>query len=94
MRRPAGARHPPPPAPRRARLTGEGIRRLHRELTALARPDGCHSAWTLYPSDNISFIRLLLQGPEGSLYAGGVWLLYCEFPPTYPLEAPKARCVR
>jgi hypothetical protein len=70
-------------------LSGEGICRLHRELTALARSP--HPAWTLYPSDNLSFIRLLLQGPEGSPYTGGVWLLYCDFPPTYPLEAPKVR---
>lgn len=74
-------------------MSREGIRRLQRELTALARPDGGHPAFTLFPSGNLSFIRLLLQGPEGSLYAGGVWLLYMSFPDTYPLEAPKVSCL-
>jgi len=70
-------------------MSREGVRRLQRELMALARPNGGHPNFTLFPSDNLSFIRMLLQGPEGSLYAGGVWLLYMSFPDTYPLEPPK-----
>ena len=56
--------------------------------------DRGHPNFTLYPSkENLFFWRILLQGPEGTIHAGGVWLLFIEFPPNFPLDPPRARFV-
>eukprot|EP00966_Prymnesium_polylepis_P316132 7304467-Prymnesium_polylepis.1 len=34
-----------------------------------------------------------MEGPGGSPYADGTWLLSVRFPPTYPVQPPEVRFV-
>jgi ubiquitin-protein ligase len=43
--------------------------------------------------ETISFWRLLIEGPEGTSYAGGVFVAYIHFPDAYPAEPPEVRFV-
>lgn len=52
-----------------------------------------HPAVEVFPSDDLSFWKLLLEGPEGTPYHGGVWVLYCHLPSEYPEVAPRIRFV-
>mmetsp|Transcript_82688 Transcript_82688/g.267710 ORF Transcript_82688/g.267710 Transcript_82688/m.267710 type:complete len:1775 (+) Transcript_82688:57-5381(+) len=52
-----------------------------------------HPAVEVLPSEDLSFWKLLLEGPEGTPYQGGVWVLYCHLPPEYPECPPRIRFV-
>jgi len=52
-----------------------------------------HPAIEVFPSDDMSFWKLLLEGPEGTPYQGGLWLLYCNLPSDYPECPPQIRFV-
>uniref|UniRef100_A0A6B2LN37 UBC core domain-containing protein n=1 Tax=Arcella intermedia TaxID=1963864 RepID=A0A6B2LN37_9EUKA len=51
-----------------------------------------HPNFDIYPNaTNIAFWQIVLEVTEGSHYSGGTWLLYAEFPPDYPRQAPEIR---
>ncbi len=53
-----------------------------------------HPAWDIFPcTENIYFWKLILQGPTGSIYENGCWLLFAKFPLDYPQSAPEIRFV-
>jgi len=67
-------------------------RRILREMKWLL--NNSHPAVDIYPCErDMGFWRLVMEGPEGTPYAGGSWLLYMEFPANYPDQAPEMRFV-
>jgi ubiquitin-conjugating enzyme E2 T len=71
-----------------ARLTG----RLHKELKMLQDPPPGVCVW---PADNSSLSRLeaQIQGPDGTVYAKGIFKLEVEIPDRYPFEPPNVKFV-
>lgn len=66
------------------------LKRILRELANIARNplDGVH----VYPVQNrVDFWRIVLCGPNGSVYEGGTFLLYAVFPEKYPNAPPEIR---
>jgi ubiquitin-conjugating enzyme E2 S len=44
-----------------------------------------------YDSSELTSLDILLAGPVGTPYAGGVWRLHLDIPPTYPTAPPTAQ---
>jgi len=66
------------------------LQRIVHEMRELSKAP--HPAVDVWPcKDDIGFWRLILQGPDGTPYAGGTWCLYVRFPPDYPHYAPECR---
>eukprot|EP01122_Echinamoeba_exundans_P010759 TRINITY_DN4093_c0_g2_i1.p1 TRINITY_DN4093_c0_g2~~TRINITY_DN4093_c0_g2_i1.p1 ORF type:complete len:1407 (+),score=400.37 TRINITY_DN4093_c0_g2_i1:146-4366(+) len=66
------------------------MRRIMREISHLMRNP--HPAFDVYPNtDDLSFWKIVMQGPDGCPYSGGTWLLYISFPDNYPQAAPEIR---
>ena len=67
-------------------------KRLMLELRKLARLDHAHIS--IFPCErDIGFWKVLMQGPSGTPYRGGTWLLFLHFPADYPTNAPEVRFV-
>ncbi|CEL93368.1 unnamed protein product [Vitrella brassicaformis CCMP3155] len=68
----------------------ERSRRLMREMRGLLQHP--HPAIDVYPSQtDIGFWRIVMEGPDGTVYKGGTWLLYMIFPADYPNRPPELR---
>ena len=53
-----------------------------------------HPAYDVHVSEaDISFFKVVMQGPEGSPYANGTFLLYLDLNKSWPSFAPEARLV-
>lgn len=67
-------------------------RRLLLEIRDMAsRP---HPSYDVYVSEsNIGFWKIVLQGPTGSAYASGAFVLYLDMGEDYPRRAPSGRFV-
>jgi len=53
-----------------------------------------HAACDIFPSEtDLTFWKVIMEGPGGSPYADGTWLLSVRFPPTYPVQPPEVRFV-
>jgi len=64
---------------------------LHQMRELIRKP---HPSIEIFPCcANISFWRLILQGPSETPYGKGTWLVYVLFPENYPQEAPEVRFV-
>jgi len=73
-------------------LSSARTKRVMKEMRSLSRQ--CHPAFDIYPCvDDIFFWRMTMEGPAGTPYAGGVWLLYVQFPEEYPEAAPQIRFI-
>jgi len=44
-------------------------------------------------ADNATFWKIIMEGPSGTPYEGGRWVLYFQFPDTYPFKPPEVRFV-
>jgi ubiquitin-protein ligase len=67
-------------------------KRLMLELRNLARHP--HSQMTVFPCEqDISFWKLLIEGPDGTPYANGCWLCFIKFSDGYPATPPEIRFV-
>lgn len=68
------------------------IARLMIEMRQIANSE--HSTYDVYVSEtDMSFWKVVMSGPEGSPYEGGVFLLYLHADEGYPTFAPKARFI-
>lgn len=69
------------------------LRRLRRIMAELARyQKDPHPEIEVFPSEQrMDLWRLLLRGPTGTPYEGGVFGLWLLFPADYPVEAPECR---
>jgi len=68
------------------------VRRIFQELKTLMKDP--HPCVEVFPCQNdVSFWRVLLQGPDSSPYQGGTWLIYVMFSDDYPLQSPEVRFV-
>lgn len=66
------------------------LRRINKELTDIGTAKGL--TYTVVPEDGNPYNwRCTLLGPEGSPYAGGVFLLDIQLPKEYPFKAPKVK---
>ncbi|XP_072219245.1 uncharacterized protein [Leuresthes tenuis] len=53
-----------------------------------------HPFFRIFPSESdFSFWRILMQGPPDTPYEKGVFELYCQFGPDYPVKPPLVRFV-
>ncbi|XP_031589461.2 uncharacterized protein LOC116315329 [Oreochromis aureus] len=53
-----------------------------------------HPFFRVYPSESdLTFWRILMQGPPDTPYEKGVFELYCQFGPEYPVKPPLIRFV-
>ena len=70
--------------------TDRPARRLLAEIQSIsANP---HPHYEVFVSEtNIGFWKIVMQGPPGSSYEGGVFLLYLHMEDQYPAFPPKAR---
>lgn len=66
------------------------VRRLQQELKYLVQ--NSHPSIDVYVNDaDITFWKVVIEGPDGTPYAGGCWLAYMEFPEDYPMAPPVMR---
>jgi ubiquitin-protein ligase len=73
----------------RARLN---MSRLVQELRKIVAD--AHPYIHVFPiEDHFEFWRVVVQGPEGTPYEGGTWLLYAFFSPEYPARPPEIRFI-
>ncbi|XP_054888462.1 uncharacterized protein LOC129361571 [Poeciliopsis prolifica] len=53
-----------------------------------------HPFFRVFPSESdVTFWRILMQGPPDTPYQSGVFELYCQFGPDYPVKPPVLRFV-
>ncbi|KAM7400412.1 hypothetical protein PAMA_004886 [Pampus argenteus] len=53
-----------------------------------------HPFFSIFPSESdFAFWRILMQGPPNTPYEKGVFELYCQFGPEYPVKPPLVRFV-
>ncbi|XP_062284218.1 ubiquitin-conjugating enzyme E2 R1-like [Scomber scombrus] len=53
-----------------------------------------HPFFSVFPSESdFTFWRILMQGPPDTPYEKGVFELYCQFGPAYPVKPPLVRFV-
>ena len=62
-------------------------RRLIREMRDIAQNP--RDVVDVYMTDNIGFWRVVVVGPEGTAYAGGIFEIWMRFPAIYPQKAPE-----
>ena len=76
-------------------LAAPSLKRVKRILAEIADyRRNQHPNIEIYPCEQeLDFWRLLLVGPPGTPYGGGVFLLYAKFPTEYPQVAPEIRFV-
>ena len=60
-------------------------------LGALARLLRCLTGEVFPSEQRMDLWRLLLKGPAGTPYEGGIFCLWLLFPAEYPIEAPECR---
>lgn len=69
------------------------VPRLMNEIRTLAAR-GVHSKYDIYISTaDVSFWKIIVEGPDGSPYSDGAFLLYLHADEEYPRLSPKARFV-
>ncbi|KAM7379513.1 hypothetical protein PAMP_005059 [Pampus punctatissimus] len=70
----------------------EKDKRILEELMSLhCEP---HPFFSIFPSESdFTFWRILMQGPPATPYEKGVFELYCQFGPEYPVKPPLVRFV-
>eukprot|EP00930_Biecheleria_cincta_P063472 TRINITY_DN4900_c1_g1_i1.p1 TRINITY_DN4900_c1_g1~~TRINITY_DN4900_c1_g1_i1.p1 ORF type:complete len:1840 (+),score=271.72 TRINITY_DN4900_c1_g1_i1:43-5562(+) len=66
-------------------------RRILSELRLFQRDP--HPSTEVFPGDDLGFWKVLMEGPEGTPYQGGVWLLSCSLPSDFPDGPPEVRFV-
>ena len=67
-------------------------KRLKRILREMVNTMQKVSRISIYPiKDHVDTWRILIEGPSGSVYEGGVFLLYAIFPLDYPDSPPEVR---
>jgi len=60
-----------------------------KELEKIAREGAGYGIHVFPAGDNIFLWRVLLEGPEGTPFEGGVFSLIVEIPDAYPFKPPK-----
>ena len=78
-------------ATRTAKAAVSRIKRVLKELKKFAAGKGVCSGVHVFPdaSTPVDRWKVLLEGPAGSPFEGGVFVLNVEFPSNYPFSAPK-----
>ena len=67
-------------------------RRLLQEIRDIANHG--HPSYDVYVSEsNMGFWKIVLQGPAGSAYANGTFVLYLDMGEDYPRKAPSGRFI-
>lgn len=68
------------------------VKRIMKEMREVQQKP--HPAFDVYPSEkDLSFWKVVVQGPVGTPYADGVFLFYIHFKREYPDIAPEIRFV-
>jgi ubiquitin-protein ligase len=80
-----------PPTSEAAAPTPAQQRRVMAELRQFFTTP--HPSIEVLPSDDIFFWKMVLEGPEGTPYQGGLWVLYCHLSAEYPECPPNIRFV-
>jgi ubiquitin-protein ligase len=77
-------------------LGGAAAKRVMSELTSVAKGTAWRSATNPNPGihvfpdgDNLHLMRVLVEGPAGSPFEGGLFALHVTVPPNYPFSPPR-----
>jgi ubiquitin-conjugating enzyme E2 N len=70
----------------------QGKTRIMRETATLARDPPPGISGSPRP-DNYRYFDVMIEGPGGTPYEGGLFHLELFLPEEYPLEPPKVRCL-
>jgi ubiquitin-conjugating enzyme E2 D/E len=65
--------------------------RLKTEFSNLINEPVCNSTVILENEDNLYSWIVIMQGPEGTPYEGGIFKLHFKFPDNYPFKAPDVK---
>ena len=68
------------------------VRRILHEARLILRDPHPHVR-VLPSEEDIGFWNLIIRGPSGTPYAGGIWLAYIRFPAQFPDRPPHVRFV-
>ncbi|KAF5392275.1 hypothetical protein D9757_001558 [Collybiopsis confluens] len=74
--------------------TDDRLKRIMLEIHRLMKKTPNYADIYVDDSD-ITFLRIVMEAPndEGCLYRNGIYLLTCDFPESYPRDAPQIRFV-
>lgn len=72
------------------RMSGHLSKRILKETERLAKDPVPGISVTVH-DENARYFNVILAGPEGSPYEGGVFRLELFLPADYPMQAPRAR---
>jgi len=77
-----------------SRISGAVVKRLKKELASVVSGEGMAmlDGIYLFPSkDDITQWRALMEGPDGSPFEGGTFVLHISVPETYPFKPPRVK---
>ena len=73
-------------------LIPEGLSRITKEIQVLSKSLPCESAGSIFShfdSADLSRLKFLVSGPEGTPYEHGLYLFEVALPANYPISPPK-----
>jgi ubiquitin-conjugating enzyme (huntingtin interacting protein 2) len=65
--------------------------RLMKELTEISKADTSGVTAAPVEDGNLRHLKGTIQGPEGTVYEGGVFEIDIQVPKQYPFEPPKMK---
>ena len=76
----------------KAGMTGGSMKRITKEISELS--SNPHPCFTVLPTENdMSFLNVIMTGPDTTPYEGGVYHLYVKLPSDYPFKPPTVKFV-
>jgi len=66
------------------------VKRLFKEYRAL-QDNPLPGFKCFLSADDVSFWKVIMEGPPGTCYEGGRWMIYLQFPANYPFSPPDFR---
>jgi ubiquitin-conjugating enzyme E2 D/E len=72
-------------------MSNKAAMRLKNEFNSLSNDTICNSTVILENEDNLFSWIVIMQGPEGTPYDGGIFKLQVKFPDNYPFKAPDVK---
>lgn len=69
----------------------KALLRLKNEFNALSKDPICNSTVILENEDNLFNWIVVMQGPDGTPYEGGIFKIQIKFPDNYPFKHPDVK---
>jgi ubiquitin-protein ligase len=72
-------------------MNSKAAMRLKNEFASLSNDPICNSTVVLENEDSLFSWIMIMQGPEGTPYEGGIFKMLFKFPDNYPFKAPDVK---